>query len=105
MKTEDLAVARRFKELVARKVPVRDIRVFGSRARGNAVQESDLDILVTVKDLDREIDRYISDCAWEAGFPEDIVIVPIVVDERDIEDGPLGASPFIRNIRREGVSI
>ena len=105
MNAKDLAIARKFKELVVNKVPVRDVRVFGSRARGTAVNESDLDVLVTVTNLDHEIDRYISDCAWEAGFPEDIVIVPIVVDHHEIEDGPLSESSFIQTVKREGISI
>lgn len=105
MNAKDLALAKKFKELVANKISVQDIKVFGSRARGNAVKESDLDILVTVANLDHEIDRYISDCAWEAGFPADIVIVPIVVDELEIAHGPLSESLFIRNIQREGISI
>lgn len=75
------AIAMKFKELVVCKVPVKDVMVFGSRARGDSVKESDLDILVTVSHFNQEIDHYISDCAWEAGFPEDVVIVPIVVDQ------------------------
>ncbi len=105
MNAKDLAIARKFKELVVIKIPVRDVRVFGSRARDTAVKESDLDVLVTVINLDHESERYISDCAWEAGFPEDIVIVPIVVDAHEIEEGPLSVSPFIRAVQREGISI
>ena len=105
MNAKNLAIARKFKELIINKVPVRDVKVFGSRARGTAVNESDLDVLVTVTNLNHEIDHYISDCAWEAGFPEDVVIVPIVVDQHEIEDGPLSESPFIRTIQREGISI
>jgi predicted nucleotidyltransferase len=105
MNARDLAIARKFKELVVNKIPVRDVRVFGSRARGIAVNESDLDILITVDNLDREVDRYISDCAWEAGFPEDVVIVPIVVDHHEIEDGHLSESSFIQTVKREGISI
>jgi uncharacterized protein len=105
MNAKDLAIARKFKELVVNKIPVRDVMVFGSRAKGTAVNESDLDVLVTVTNLNHEIDRYISDCAWEAGFPEDIVIVPIVVDHHEIEDGPLSESSFILTVKREGISI
>jgi len=105
MNAKDLAIAKKFKELIVNKIQVRDVRVFGSRARGTAVNESDLDVLITVTNLDPEIDHYISDCAWEAGFPEDIVIVPIVVDHREIEDGPLSESSFIRTVQREGISI
>ncbi len=105
MNAKDLAIARKFKDLVVNKIPVCDVMVFGSRARGTADNASDLDVLVTVTNLNHEIDRYISDCAWEAGFPEDIVIVPIVVNYQEIEYGPLSESSFIKTIQREGISI
>lgn len=105
MNARDLTIAKKFKELVVNKIPVRDVRVFGSRARGSAVNESDLDILISVDKLDHEVDRYISDCAWEAGFPEDIVVVPIVVNQQEIEDGHLSESSFIQTVKREGISI
>jgi uncharacterized protein len=60
---------------------------------------------VTVTKLDKETDHYISDCAWEAGFSEDVVIVPIVVEKNEIEKGHLSVSASIRNILSEGVII
>lgn len=104
MGTKDFDIARRFKELLEKRITPREIRVFGSRARGTATEESDLDIFVTVDHCTREIEKYISDCAWEAGFAEDVVVVPVVVDQEKLE-GPLGSSAFIRNVFREGIRI
>ena len=105
MGTKDLDIARRFKELVERKVTPREIRVFGSRARGTAAQDADLDIFVAIDHCTREIELYISDCAWEAGFPEDVVVVPVVVDQERLVRGPLRESAFIRNVFREGILV
>ncbi|SRR6266704_4786358 len=105
MGTKDLDIARRFKALVMRNVTPQEIRVFGSRARGTAAEDADLDIFVTVDHCTREIEKYISDCAWEAGFPEDIVVVPVVVDQERLEKGPLRDSAFILNIYREGIIV
>ncbi len=66
MKEKDLKVIEKFKSLVSEKVKIHELRVFGSRARGEATEESDLDVLVVVDNLDHEIERYISDCAWES---------------------------------------
>jgi predicted nucleotidyltransferase len=37
--------------------------LFGSRARGDADPDSDMDVLVIVDDLSPELEDYISECA------------------------------------------
>jgi hypothetical protein len=104
MNRKDLAIARSFKQLVQQRVRPLDIRVFGSRARGDATPDSDLDLFVVVEHATSDIERFISDCAWEAGFAQDVVIVPVVVG-KDRIDGPLKESVFILNVYREGVEV
>ena len=105
MGTKDLAIARYFKALVEQKVALHDVKIFGSRARGTENEDSDLDIFVSVSHCTREIEKYISDCAWEAGFPEDVVVVPVVIDQERLEHGPLRDSAFICNVFREGIAV
>lgn len=105
MRKRDIKIAERFKELVSRRVKVREIRVFGSRARGTASPGSDLDVLVVVDHIDRSIEKYISECAWEAGFGDDIVVVPVVISRDALKKSPLRKSAFIRNVYREGVTV
>ncbi len=105
MQEKDFKIIEKFKSLVSQKVKVHELRVFGSRARGDASEASDLDVLVVVDSLDHSIGRYISDCAWEAGFPEDIIIMPIAISIDDIKNSPIRESAFIKNVYKEGVSI
>jgi predicted nucleotidyltransferase len=105
MGTKDLAIAKRFKMLVEQRVALQDIRIFGSRARGKTREDSDLDIFVSVSNCTREIEKYISECAWEAGFPDDVVVAPVVIDQERLEHGPLRDSAFMRNVYREGILI
>ena len=105
MQEKDIRVIEKFKSLVSQKAKVHEIRVFGSRARGNATKESDLDVLVVVDYLDHEIERYISDCAWEAGFPEDIIIMPIAISLDNLKNSPIRESVFIKNVYLEGVTV
>jgi predicted nucleotidyltransferase len=105
MQEKDLRVLEKFKSLVSQRAKVIEIRVFGSRARGDATAESDLDVLVVVDHLDYTIERYISDCAWEAGFPEDVLIMPFAVSIDSIRNSPLSESVFIKNVYREGVAV
>lgn len=83
---------------IKKKVDVFEILVFGSRARGEADQYSDLDVLVVVEGLDRETEKYISDCAWEVGFPAEIVIMPIVLTRDQLLNSPIRESVFMKNI-------
>ncbi len=105
MQEKELKIVERFKYLVSQRISVYDVRVFGSRARGDASEDSDLDVLVVVDQLDHDIDRYISECAWEAGFPEDIVLMPVAITRDMLENSPLRESVFIRHVYREGVGV
>jgi len=105
MREKEHKIIEKFKQLVAHRVKVHEVRVFGSRARGDATEDSDLDVLVVVDYLDHTIEKYISDCAWETGFPEDIIIMPVAISLDTLKNTPIRESVFIRNVYREGVSI
>lgn len=81
------------------------VRVFGSRARGEATWESDLDIFIVLDTVTPDIRRRIGELAWEVGFAAGLVITPLVVARDDLENGPLAASPLIARIEAEGVPV
>jgi predicted nucleotidyltransferase len=67
-KTEKI-VLDRFKALLSERVGLHSLVMFGSRARGDADLDSDLDVLVVLDSQPTDRGRdLISDCAWEAGF-------------------------------------
>ena len=105
MNTKEAKVINNFKSLVQKKVKVHEMRVFGSRARGDATQDSDFDVMVVVDYLDHAIGKYISECAWEAGFPEDIVIIPMAISLEILKNSPIRESVFIKKVYSEGKSI
>lgn len=105
MLEKELKIVEKFKQLVSQRVKVHEVRVFGSRARGDATEDSDLDVLVVVDQLDHATEKHISDCAWEAGFPADIVIMPVAITLDTLKNSPLRESVFIRSVYREGVFV
>lgn len=105
MHKKEIKVIEKFKELISQRVKVHEVRIFGSMARGNANEESDLDVLVVVEYLDHSIEKYISDCAWESGFSEDIIIMPITITLNTLKNSPIRESAFIKNVYREGIRV
>jgi predicted nucleotidyltransferase len=103
---QDRFVLERFKHLLQeREVPFSRLVLFGSRARGDADAESDYDVLVVVERLDRHIRMTVSRCAWEAGFEDCLLIVPVVVTKDEVEHSPFRSSLLMQAIRDEGVMI
>jgi predicted nucleotidyltransferase len=99
---------RRILELFARRVrllaPSAAVWAFGSRARGTAHSESDLDLCVVVPQATRALRESVHSAAWEIGFEHARILAPVILSEEDFERGPMSASTLVANIRREGVA-
>jgi predicted nucleotidyltransferase len=77
---------------------------FGSRARGDAAPESDLDLCIVLPAVTSELRRRVRALAWHIGFDHDRVVATVIVPEAEFENGPLSASALVRAIRAEGVA-
>ena len=94
-----------FITLMREKIIVHRVVLFGSRARGDAEADSDMDVLVIVNDFTDRTEDFISQCAWEAGFENDIILVPVVFSRDDWENGPERYSLLAEAIKSEGVYL
>lgn len=106
MTPTDRVIAEKLKwELLEAGVPIRVVRVYGSRARETHRTDSDLDIFLVLERSDGDIERAIEDIAWEVGFDTDRIITTVEVTEEQLRDGPLRVSPFYRAVVADGVVI
>jgi predicted nucleotidyltransferase len=105
LKNQDLRIARELKERVARLAPLVDFRVFGSRARGDADEYSDMDVFMEFETVDKALEERVSDAAWEVGFYRGVVISTLVFSRYEVEASPLRVSPILKAISEEGVRI
>ena len=105
MKPKDYEIAKILKERLSEVVNLIDFRVFGSRARGDADDLSDMDVFLEVKLLDKELKEKISDIVWEVGFENFVVISPLIFTKDEIENSPIRSSPIVKNISKEGIKI
>lgn len=78
--------------------------LFGSHARGEAGAESDIDILMVldeVPDFWKEF-RRIEEISSTLSLEHDTVISVFPMSERDYREGK---TPFLSNVRREGIPV
>lgn len=95
-----------FKTLLSKRISLYKMILFGSRARGDATQYSDMDVLIILDKTPDEQDLdYISDCAWEVGFEHGIVVVPVVFSKDEWENSPERYSLLAKAVEMEGVLI
>lgn len=93
------------KRLEDKKVPLAQVILYGSQARGTAGLDSDIDVLVVVDVLDEWVYQAIVDEAFEVSlqFGVDLIAVPCARKEYEL---PLfQADQFYQNIDREVVIL
>ncbi len=105
MDAADWKIARELRQRLAQSVKIEDFRVYGSRVRGEATPDSDLDVYLVVTELTPALRRWIDEIAWEFGFDNDRVISTLVTTRRGLEQGPFGAQPVVQTIEREGIPV
>ncbi len=85
---------------------MRRMVLFGSRARGDADPDSDMDVLVVLEgNASWKEQHIISECAWEACFGKGIILAPFAVSRREWEEGPERSSLLAIAVRRDGVEL
>ena len=106
MNAVEREILERLKALLARGTRLHRLFLFGSRARGDADPDSDMDVLVVLAEpVTPEKRRYISECAWEAGFERGIVVVPVAYSRDEWESGPESQSLLAQAVAAEGILI
>ena len=106
MNTNSGNILAQLKALLVAQVPLHELILFGSRAREDNTDDSDMDVLVV---LDAPVTAgyrdIVLDCVWEVGFDAGIVIVPVVVSFDTWENGPEHESLLALAIREEGIAV
>lgn len=102
----DLIVARELRERIAMLAPLVDFKVFGSRARGDATTDSDMDVFIELESHDKVLEEKIRDIAWEVGYHNGCIHVsPLIFSRQEIEDSPLRSSAIVQSIAMEGIRV
>lgn len=109
----ELPLAPRDQETVAdvvaslcRKWPVERGVLFGSKARGDDVPDSDIDLLlITVEELDRSAEDAMQEEAWQAGMRHGRCVQLVVRSHERWYHGIDQATPLRLQIDADGVEV
>jgi predicted nucleotidyltransferase len=83
---------------------LRAVVLFGSQARGEATEDSDVDVAVVLDDFENAIEevRRVDSVFWHPSLEHDLVLTALPVRERDWLSGE---RLIMRNIRGDGVLV
>ena len=81
------------------------LRLFGSRARREGTEESDLDVLVVLRRKDRATCRRIIEAALEIDLAFDANLAPTVLSAEEYEQNRELRTPFYRNVEHESLPL
>jgi len=103
MTERDRHVLEVFAARIRAEFPDAQVWAYGSRARGDAQEDSDYDMCVVVEALDERIEDRIGNIAFEVGWELELLITTVAYRRDQFEHGLFSVSPLVLNIRREGV--
>jgi len=82
-----------------------ELKLFGSKARGDDRPDSDIDVLVIVTNDDWRICDVVYGVATDILLQADISISPKVVSENQLEQLKKEDTFFLRNISRDAIAV
>jgi predicted nucleotidyltransferase len=94
--------ARRAREAFGSKIL--DIRLFGSKARGDASADSDIDVALLFESLTDGVKFKIFNIAFDVNLEFDVYISPRVISKSAVENPIFSAASFLRDIMKEGLA-
>ena len=81
------------------------IRLFGSKVRGTSQPDSDIDVLVAVRQLSSKVKDAIIDIAFDVNLEFGVYISPRVVLGKIFTTRVWRITPFIKNVQKEGILL
>ena len=82
-----------------------DVRMFGSCARGEMHEDSDVDIAVVLEQVDWRTKRDVIDLSADIGLAHDVLLSATVLDRATFDHWRAQERPLVMDIERDGVSL
>jgi predicted nucleotidyltransferase len=95
----------KLKSALLQKLGLLDFRVYGSKARGDATPDSDVDVMIEVENYTPAVESEIDELIFQVNLEFECFISAVIFSRRELEEGPLDESPLYKMIEREGVRV
>lgn len=103
---KELDAVYKLKKRLLNRFPRTRIILYGSKARGNGEEFSDIDVLILLdRKIDTELEKQILDIAYEIELESDIVFGVMIESENFWDSSLARIMPLHQNIEKEGVLI
>lgn len=105
LNARDRKIATQLKKQVEIITPIKRMIVFGSRARGKAQRDSDMDVFIELSAVTPELRQQIMTSAWEVSLEQGVVISIFLTSTLLLSSSPLAGNPILRAIETEGIAV
>lgn len=97
-------IAEELKSNISEKYKLRELKIFGSSARGDRRADSDIDVFILLPEVNREIEENLFDMAYDLELKYDCLIDLLVFDE-ELLKGRFVSAPIFKEILNEGLIV